>query len=108
MRYLYSTTLSHFDRRPNKHAVNGMHSSADDPQVTYHAVRIDSDFHAQPIVDGLIVQQSTGEFSGPIPKDTTQLTNGKHKLALRAVCNDQRGRGSAVRGLLVIPFEVLN
>ncbi len=82
------------------------HGDAGDPPVTAHEIRIDPDFHAN--VPGVILRRASGEYDGPIRIDTTRLANGKHKLFLRADCNDQHGRNSTTSGVLIVPFEVSN
>ncbi|WP_133403873.1 hypothetical protein [Arthrobacter crusticola] len=82
------------------------HGEAGDPPVTAHEVRIDPDLHAN--VPGLILRRASGGYDGRIRIDTTRLTNGKHKLFLRADCNDQYRRNSTTSGILIVPFEVAN
>ncbi len=82
------------------------HGDAEDPPVTAHEVRIDPDLHAN--VPGLILRRAGGEYDGRISIDTTRLTNGTHRLFLRADCNDRHGRNSTTSGILIVPFEVNN
>ncbi len=84
------------------------HGTADDPKITSHEIRIDPDFHASPIKEGTILAQAPGDFNGSINIDTTKLSNGTHKLFLRAICNDLFDRGSAAQGILIVPFKVDN
>ena len=69
------------------------HGGTEDPTVTSHEVRLDPDFHATPINEGIIIRQANGEFNGSISIDTRTLTNGTHKLFLRSICNDKYNRG---------------
>jgi hypothetical protein len=84
------------------------HGSSTDPQITSHEIRLDPDFHASPINEGMIVRKGTGAFNDYVSIDTTKLINGTHKLFLRAICNDQYNRGSAIHGIQIIPFVVSN
>jgi len=84
------------------------HGGTEDPTVTSHEVRLDPDFHATPINEGIIIRQANGEFNGSISIDTRTLTNGTHKLFLRSICNDKYNRGSAIHGIQIIPFNVAN
>lgn len=84
------------------------HGSVNDPPVSSHEVRLNPDFHASPVAEGIILKQGSGEYNGPVTIDTTTLSNGRHKLFLRAVCNDQHNRGSAIHGILIVPFVVAN
>ncbi len=84
------------------------HSTDESLPVAHHSVRIDPDFHADPAIPGMIL--SDGE--GPLPDtvfsiDTTQLSNGVHRLFQRADCRDD-SLASTNSGVLVVPFEVMN
>ena len=80
---------------------------ADDLQITHHTIRIDPDFHAMPVVPGIIVADGAGELAEQqLAIDTTALSNGVHKLHMRADCEDPRG--STNSGVLIIPFTVSN
>jgi hypothetical protein len=82
------------------------HGAADDLPVTHHSVRIDPDFHAAPPVPGTLLVDGPGGWVGPTAIDTTLLTNGRHRLVLRADCDDPRG--STNSGVLVVTFSVAN
>lgn len=71
--------------------------------VTSHAVYIDPDFHNGS--SGITVKSGLGKWDGDVAIDTTTLTNGPHKLVLRADAAISTGTNS---GLLVIPFVVEN
>jgi hypothetical protein len=72
--------------------------------VTAHSVRLDPDLHNG--VEGTILRSGAGTFEGPVAIDTTRLTNGPHRLMLKADCENAAGSTNA--GLLVIPFVVQN
>ena len=74
--------------------------------MTHHSVRIDPDFHAQPPVPGALLVDGAGGWAGSAAIDTTLLTNGRHRLVLRADCDDPRG--STNSGVLVVTFTVAN
>ncbi len=82
------------------------HGAADDLPVTHHSVRIDPDFHADPPVPGALLVDGPGGWVGSAAIDTTLLTNGRHRLVLRADCDDPRG--STNSGVLVVTFSVVN
>jgi hypothetical protein len=71
--------------------------------VTFHAVYVDPNFHAG--IEGIIIKQGAGKWDGNVPIDTTTLSNGPHRLVLRADATISTGTNS---GLLVIPFIVEN
>lgn len=52
--------------------------------TTYHIAMIDPNFHSIPPSQGVVVEEGLGEFIGELNIDTTQLSNGWHRLALRA------------------------
>jgi hypothetical protein len=82
------------------------HGAADDLSVTHHSVRLDPDFHADPQVPGTIYVDGSGPWEGSVAIDTTTLANGRHRLVLRADCDDPRG--STNSGVLVVAFAVSN
>ena len=82
------------------------HGAADDLPVTHHSVRLDPDFHAIPQVPGTILVDGSGPWAGSVAIDTTSLANGRHRLVLRADCDDPRG--STNSGVLVVFFTVAN
>src|SRR5215212_26141 len=84
-----------------------VYHGADDLAVTHHSVRLDPDFHATPVVPGIVLADGPGELlEQSLSIDTTTLANGLHKFHLRADCNDPRG--STNSGVLVVPFRVDN
>lgn len=72
--------------------------------VTYHHVLLDANFHAG--IPGTVLREGTGEFSGNISLDTRTLSNGPHKLLLKADADESSG--STNSGVLVIRFNVQN
>ncbi len=82
------------------------HGAVDDLSVTHHSVRLDPDFHAVPQVPGTILVDGSGSWTGGVAIDTTTLENGRHRLVLRADCDDPRG--STNSGVLVVFFTVAN
>jgi hypothetical protein len=72
--------------------------------VTSHEVRVDSDAHAG--LPGMIVKQGTGQYVGPVTIDTTRLSNGYHRLFLKA--DAAAPAGSTNSGVLVLYFNVQN
>jgi hypothetical protein len=84
------------------------HTTDASAPVTYHTVRLDPDFHAMPPVPGTILSDGAGELlDTAFGIDTTQLTNGVHKLFQRADCRVD-SLGSTNSGVLVVPFQVSN
>lgn len=73
--------------------------------ITSHAVYLDSAFHATPMSYGTIVKQGSGGFSGTTTIDTTKLSNGPHRLLLRA---DQKATAGTATGIQVVSFVVRN
>lgn len=71
--------------------------------VTFHALYIDPDFHNGS--SGITVKSGPGKWDGDVVIDTTTLSNGLHRLVLRADATISTGTNS---GLLVIPFVVEN
>jgi hypothetical protein len=82
------------------------HGAADDLSVTHHSVRLDPDFHAIPQVPGTLLVDGPGSWAGTAAIDTSTLANGRHRLVLRADCDDPRG--STNSGVLVVFFTVAN
>jgi hypothetical protein len=72
--------------------------------VTAHEVRVDSDAHAG--IPGIVVKQGAGEYIGPVSIDTTQLSNGYHRLFLKA--DAAASSGSTNSGVMVLYFNVQN
>lgn len=71
-----------------------------------YAAYVDPSFHAIPPSTGLVIGQgSTGGFNGTMNLDTRLLSNGWHRLVLRADSLKNAGRTS---GLQVVGFEVRN
>ena len=86
----------------------------------HHIVMIDPNFHSIPPSEGIVVKEGPGELNNyELAIDTTKLTNGWHRLALRAdddffdasgECAQNKGSAcdSTLSGLLVVWFEVQN
>ncbi|HEX6386868.1 MAG TPA: hypothetical protein VF177_19555 [Anaerolineae bacterium] len=73
-------------------------------EVAHHLLTIDPDFHADD--PGLVIREAGGEFDGTVAIDTTQLSNGWHKLVLRADADTEAdSTNSAVQ---VVWFKVQN
>ena len=71
--------------------------------VTFHGLYIDPNFHAGS--QGIVIKAGLGSWDGPIAIDTRTLSNGLHKLVLRADASVADGTNS---GLIVVPFIVQN
>src|SRR5438093_3114580 len=83
------------------------HGAIDDLPVTAYSVRLDPDFHADPMNEGTVLRDGLGEFpEQDVPIDTTVLPDGQHRLFLRADCDDPRG--SINSGVLVVNFTTAN
>jgi hypothetical protein len=82
------------------------HGAADDLPVTHSSVRLDPDFHATPVIPGTLLSDAAAPWTGSVAIDTSTLTNGRHRLVLRADCDDPRG--STNSGVLVVFFTVAN
>jgi len=83
------------------------HGALDDLPVTGYSVRLDPDFHAEPMNEGTVLRDGPGEFpEQDVPIDTTLLPDGPHRLFLRADCDDPRG--STNSGVLVVSFTTAN
>lgn len=84
------------------------HSSDASLPVTHSFQSIDPDFHAIPPNPGTVLRDAAGPF-GPtgVAIDTTTLTNGTHKLYLKADCRDD-SLLSTNSGVLVVSFVVAN
>jgi hypothetical protein len=50
---------------------------------TYHLAMIDPNFHSNPPSEGVVVKEGKGQFVGDLEIDTTALSDGWHRLALR-------------------------
>jgi hypothetical protein len=72
--------------------------------VTHRFASIDPDFHMGD--PGTVIVDDTGPMRGSVAVDTTKLTNGPHRLFLRADAPDSRG--STNSGAFVVPFTVQN
>jgi hypothetical protein len=79
-------------------------------RVTSHRAHIDPDFHAGSA--GWVVKRGRGSFEGRLSIDTTQLTNGPHRLVLvanaRKISSRDRVANGTSSGVQVIPFVVAN
>ena len=83
------------------------HGAIDDLPVTAYSVRLDPDFHADPMNEGTVLRDGPGEFpEQDVPIDTSLLPDGHHRLFLRADCDDPRG--STNSGVLVVNFTTAN
>lgn len=86
----------------------------------HHIVMIDPAFHAVPPTEGIVVKEGSGQLDNyQLNIDTTRLTNGWHRLALRAdddffdnsgSCSNNKGSAcdSTSSGLMIIWFYVNN
>lgn len=61
-----------------------MHPGAGGTAVDHSFASVDPAFHATPPYAGQVLLDQAGSFKGPLSIDTTALTNGAHKLFLRA------------------------
>lgn len=61
-----------------------MHPGAGGKTVKRSFVSIDPAFHAVPPYPGMVVLDQPSSYKGPVSIDTTQLSNGLHKLFIRA------------------------
>ncbi|TMG06159.1 MAG: hypothetical protein E6I02_08830 [Chloroflexi bacterium] len=83
------------------------HGAIDDLPVTAYSVRLDPDFHADPMNEGTVLRDGLGEFpEQDVPIDTSLLPDGQHRLFLRADCDDPRGSSNS--GVLVVNFTTAN
>src|SRR5437667_12730377 len=83
------------------------HGPIDDLPVTAYSVRLDPDFHADPMNEGTVLRDGLGEFPEQVvPIDTSLLPDGQHRLFRRADCDDPRG--STNSGVLVVNFVTAN
>ena len=83
------------------------HGDIGDLPVTAHTVRLDPNFHADPMDEGTVLVDGPGEFPEQnVPIDTTLLPDGQHRLFMRADCDDPRG--STNSGVLVVNFVTAN
>lgn len=78
--------------------------------ITSYLFTVDADFHMQPADRGAVLRQGSGEFEGRLRVDTTQLSNGLHKLVM--IAHARRIDGVAPdgtnSGIEVLPFWVRN
>ena len=83
------------------------HGDIGDLPVTAHTVRLDPNFHSDPMNEGTVLMDGPGEFPEQnVPIDTTLLPDGQHRLFMRADCDDPRG--STNSGVLVVNFVTAN
>lgn len=73
--------------------------------ATYHALYVDANTHAIPMVLPRKYSEGTGAFNGTTNIDTTALSNGLHKLLLRCDARIGAGTDSALTQIL---FRVNN
>lgn len=73
-------------------------------EVAYHLVAVDPDFHGGD--PGLVIREGDGELDDTITIDTTQLSDGWHKLVLRADADTEDS--STNSALQVLWFNVQN
>lgn len=99
-----------------------MEKGAGGVNVTSSFVSIDPSFHASPVDPGTVVLDRVGPYKGPVSIDTTALSNGSHKLFIRAgaPCNGTAGNNCGKKpdgssnnvathySVQVITFEVNN
>src|SRR5438128_2699874 len=81
------------------------HSTDASFPVTNHIVTLDPDFHMEPPMLGTVLQEGAGGFEGPVSIDTRALSNGTHKLFMRADCRAGNSTNSGVGGIF---FRVQN
>lgn len=80
------------------------HDGTPPARISGHMAAIDTDFHHDN--HGQLLLEGTGQFHGKLRIDTTRLSNGWHRLFLKA---DQRmPDGHTHSGVLAIWFEVRN
>ena len=72
--------------------------------IAHHLVAVDPDFHAGD--PGWIIREADGEFDDTVTIDTTQLSNGWHKLVLRADADTEVSSTNSV--VQVVWFNVQN
>jgi hypothetical protein len=74
-------------------------------RVTHVLVSLDPHFHAVLVDRGTVVLEQYGQYTGNLTIDTRTLSNGVHRLFMRADSAITTGTGS---GVLVINFRVDN
>ena len=79
-------------------------AGADGTPTTSHLVTVDPDFHRDHA--GLVIKEGSGECRCTVSIDTTQLTNGFHRLFLRT--DSALANGITHSGALAFVFEVRN
>lgn len=80
------------------------HDGASPARITGHMASIDTDFHQGN--EGTVLLKGEGQFHGNLRIDTRKLSNGWHRLFLKA---DQRmPDGHTHSGVLAVWFEVKN
>lgn len=98
------------------------HPGAGGIAVRHSFVSLDPAFHAVPAYPGQVLLDQAGPYKGPVTIDTTQLTNGPHKLFIRAdaPCDGTAGNDCGLKpeggtnnlsthsSVQVIPFVVAN
>lgn len=95
-----------------------MKPGAGGTDTTYHIAMIDPNFHSDPPSEGIVVKEGQGQFIGNLEIDTTNLSDGWHRLVLRAdadidnilECTQSNGElcDSTNSGLLVTWFRTNN
>jgi hypothetical protein len=73
--------------------------------VNHVLVSVDPHFHFDPVDRGRVIFEKAGSYVGPITIDTTQLSNGVHRLFMRADSPIAAGTGS---GIMAFNFTVNN
>lgn len=87
-------------------AVDHDGGTAGDQPVTRHTVSLDADAHAG--IPGTVLRQGSGNLPATsFTVDTTKLSNGRHRIGVRADCDD-RTLGSVNSGVAVLFFNVAN
>jgi len=77
--------------------------------TTGYECDVDPNYHAIPPNHGVIVKQGSGQYSGSINVNTTQLTNGTHALVCRADSRATVGSANGtISGVEKISFNVQN
>lgn len=98
------------------------HPGAGGVAVKHSIVSVDPAFHANPPYTGRVLLDQSGAYKGPVRIDTTTLTNGLHKLFIRAdaPCDGTAGSNCGTKpeggsnnlsthsSVQVIPFVVAN
>jgi len=99
-----------------------MHPGSGGVKVTHSFASLDPAFHAMPPYPGQVLLDRAGPYKGPVSIDTTTLSNGLHKLFIRAdaPCDGTTGSNCGTKpeggtnnlsthsSVQVIPFIVAN